>query len=307
MSKAQEATIDIDWGAVEGGNSEFQVQYPRMQWQHGEAKASGFMKSGGLFINKDEYPNFTGEGFEPSVLITDDGKNIEGYAASSAKLAVIRVKHEWHTDKETKRNTPLVQALCYVKGCDDPINLSLRSPSKALEFQKAFNQHIAQNISIANRTRPQGTNALEPFALWFPIRASEPVSVSSKDGKAKSTVTPPVLSVPKTIDRNYAVSLWVGTDNYKNFASFWKDTADWQKTPIWEQRDDQHTSDTPSYTGGDADPASVEQLDHLVSIAQVKGINLAEYMLEYTNGGTNAIENLTKSEAREFQKRIAAM
>lgn len=299
-------TTDIDWGAVEGGNSEFQVQYPRMQWQHGEAKASGFMNTGGLFINKDEYPNFTGEGFEPATLITDEGKKIEGYAASSAKLAVIRVKHEWHIDKG--RNKPFVQALCYVKGCEDPLNLSLRSPSKALEFQKAFNQHISQNVSVANRTRPNGSPALEPFALWFVVKASEPVQVQSKEGDKKKMVTPPVLVTPETIDRNYAVSLWVGSENYKNFAAFWKDTTDWQKQAIWEQRDENgHDSDAPQYTGGDANPATNEQLDFIISLANAKGFNLSQWMLEYTNGGSNKIETLTVQEARSLTDQLKAM
>ena len=298
-------TTDIDWGAVEGGNSEFQVQYPRMQWQHGEAKASGFMNTGGLFINKDEYPNFTGEGFEPATLITDEGKKIEGYAASSAKLAVIRVKHEWHND-DNGRPKPFVQALCYVKGCDDPINLSLRSPSKALEFQKAFNQHIKQNISVANSTRPNGVPALEPFALWFPVKASEPVKVTSKDGKASSTVTPPTISTPETIDRAYAVSLWVGPENYKAFASFWKDTDAWQKAPIWEKRDE-HESDAPQCTGGDVDPVTTAQLDFIISLANAKGFNLSQWMLEYTNGGSNKIETLTVQEARSLTDQLKAM
>lgn len=296
-------TIDIDWGAVEGGNSEFQVQYPRMQWQHGEAKASGFMKTGGLFINKDEFPNFIGEGFAPATLITDEGKELEGYAASSAKLAVIRVKHEWHND-DNGRPKPFVQALCYVKGCDEIINLSLRSPSKALEFQKAFNQHIKQNVSVANSTRPAGTNALEPFALWFPVKASDPVKVTSKDGKASSTVTPPTIETPETIDRTYVVSLWVGSDNYKTFAATWRDTDAWQKAPIWEKRDE-HTSDTPEYTGGDADPITQEQADQILHLGNLKQVNIAQYMLEYTNGGSNDIGNLTRGEAKQFIAELA--
>lgn len=305
MAKSATQTAEtIDWGIIDGGNSEFTVQYPRAQWQHGEAKASGFMKSGGIFLNKEEYPNFTGEGFEPTVLITDDGKEIDGYGATSAKLAVIRVKHQWIKDEKYHRNVPLVHALCYIKGCDDPINFSLRGPSKAIQFQKAFEAHMAQNVSLANRTRPPGSNPLEPFALWFPVTASVPVKVQSKEGDKSSTVTPPVLVTPATIDRNYALSLWVGKENYALFASLWKDTAKWQKTPIWEQRDE-HTSDTPEYTGGDADPITQEQSDQLLHLGNLKSVNLAEYMLEYTNGGSNDIGNLTRGEAKRFIEELA--
>lgn len=306
--KAQPAIADIEWDIIEGENSDFAVQFPRLQWVHGEAKASGFMKSGGLFINKEQYPNFEGEGFTPAVLITQDGKEIDGYGASSANLAVVRIKHQWVKSDEGK-NVPLSHVLCVVKGCDDLLLLSLKGPSKALEFQKAFNQHIAQPVSVANRTRPPGSPQLEPFALWFNVKASAPVSAQSKDGKSKSNVTPPVLVSPEQVDRDYAVSLWVGKENYKQFAAFWKDNAKWQTVKILESHDEE-ANDTPTHTGyapSDADPATEEQLEHLINVATAKGQNLAELMLEYTNGGTNKIENLSKGEAREFINRLAAM
>lgn len=304
--KAQPAIADIEWDVIEGENSDFAVQFPRLQWVHGEAKASGFMKSGGLFINKEQYPNFEGEGFTPAVLITQDGKEIEGYGATSAKLAVIRIKHQWVKSDEGK-NVPLRHVLCVVKGCDDLLLLSLKGPSKAIEFQKAFDQHISQPVSVANRTRPPGSPQLEPFALWFNVKASTPVAAQSKDGKSKSTVTPPILVSPEQVDREYAVSLWVGRDNYKQFAAFWKDNMKWQTVKILEPHADESNGHDLTYTGGDADPITEQQAQELFQLANIKSVNLAEYMLEYTNGGSNAIENLTKGEAREFINRLAAM
>lgn len=308
MSKSAVKTVanEIEWDVIDGENTEFAMQYPRLQWVHGNKQASGFNKTGGLFIGKEQFPNFTGVGFEPTTLITRDGTEIEGSASTLTKIAVIRVKHQWVKDENYGRNIPLAHVLCSIQGCDDLLVISLRGASKALEFQKAFNLHQSQVVSVANRTRPEGSKALEPFALWFELRAGNLVSITSKDGKSSSIVTPFELAAPASIDRDYAVSLWVGKDNYKQFASFWKDTAVWQKAPIWEQRTDDHVSDTPEFTGGDADPITEQQIDHLFNLAQAKGQNLAELMLEYTNGGSNAIENLTKGEAREFIKNLAA-
>lgn len=293
------AIAEIEWDSVEGGNTEFEVKYPRMQWVHGEAKASGFMKTGGLFISSEEYPNFSGEGFEPSKLITDDNTEIEGYAASVAQIAVIRIKHQWVKDEG--RNVPLVHALVMVKGCDDPICISLRGATKALDFQKAFNQHMAHNIALANRTRPQTASALEPFALWFPVTAGAYQTVSSKDGKNKSTVTPPSLSSPSTLDRNYVVTLWVGAEKYKQFVAFFKETAAWQKTPIWEQRE----ADAPEFSGDER--ATEEQFQHFVNICTAKDLNETEIVGQATKGVTTDFMQLSKVDARALIDGLAKL
>lgn len=308
MSKEAVKTVaeEIEWSAIEGENSDFAEQYARLQWVHGSKQAAGFMKTGGLFIGKEQYPNFNGEGFSPTTLITRDGTEIEGYAATATKLAVIRIKHQWVKDENYGRNIPLAHVLCCVKGCDDLLVISLRGAAKALEFQKAFDQHMKQIVAVANRTRPANTPTLEPFALWFALKAGELVPVTSKDGKATSVVTSFALNAPETVERDHAVSLWVGKDNYKNFASFWKDTKKWQNAKIWEQRNDEgHDSDTPEYTGGDADPINDQQAQELFQLANIKSVNLAEYMLEYTNGGSNDIGNLTRGEAKQFIAELA--
>lgn len=292
MTKPMNQTQEIDWGAVEGGNTEFAVQYPRLQWVHGEKKASDFMKVGGLFISAEQYPNFSADGFKPATLITNDGKEIEGFGASAAKLAVIRIKHQWI--KEDQKNKPLAHVLCVVKGNEDLLCISLSGPTKALEFQKAFNQHIAQNVSVANRTRPQGTNPLEPFALWFPIKAGDYAPASSKDGKSNSVVTYPELVTPDTVDRSYVTTLWVGSDNYKKFASYFRDTAQWQKTPIWAQG-----------ANGESDLATQEQLEHLVQLADVKGYTEAELMEGTTHGERYKFTQLTRDEARQIIDTLA--
>jgi hypothetical protein len=301
----------IEWDVVEGDNTEFAVQYPRMQWSHGEAKAQGFMKSGGLFISKDQYPNFVGDGFAPTTLITDDGTEIEGYAARTARLAVIRVKHQWVKDEKHNRNVPLVHALVTVQGCDDIINLSLKGATKALDFQKAFNQHIAQNVSVANRSRPNGVAGLEPFALWFPICASDPVKIVAKDDPSKSsTVTPPVLIAPEKIDRDYVTTLWVGRDNYQQFAGYYKETATWQKLPIWEQRNDAHTSDAPEFTGGEDGRITQGQIDMVAGLIEVKQIDLDDVKamtLGASDNATNNIKALSRDEATSLIDTMKAL
>lgn len=304
--KRDEAASGIEWGIISGENTELTAQYPRMQFVHGEAKASGFMKTGGLFIGQVQYPNFTAEGFEPATLITDEGTEIEGYAASSTKLAIIRVKHQWIEDKKYHRNVPLCQALVAVKGCDDLINLSLRGATKSLEFQHVVNQHIGQNVSVANRTKPQDAKPIEPFALWLPIRAGAPRKVSGKDSDKSSTVTPPELIVPEKVDREYVSSLWVGGDNYRLFTGFFKETAVWQTKDIWEQRE--AVDQTPEFSGGEGFVAAgTELVASIRQLAQMKGIDEREMCLEITNGGTANFNQLHESDAQLIFKNLQAI
>lgn len=312
MSKTatKEVTNAIEWDVIDGENTDFAAQYPRMQWVHGSKQAAGFMKTGGLFIAKEQYPNFPGEGFTATTLITREGTEIEGYAATQVKLAVIRVKHQWVKDENYGRNVPLVHALVAVKGCDDLLVISLRGAAKSLEFQKAFNLHMSQPVAVANRTRPEGSRALEPFALWFALNAGDLVSITSKDGKSTSIVTPFELSAPDVIDRDYAVSLWVGPQNYKQFVAFWKDTEKWQKTPIWEQKaDNGHDSDTPMYSG-DEDPNELvgnALLKQLMDLALVKGYEEAETMRHVSNGTRTHYDQLTNGEARQVIANLKAV
>lgn len=298
----------IEWDVIEGENTEFSARFPRMQFSHGEAKASGFMNSGGLFISKEQFPNFEASGFEPTTLITQDGDKIEGYAAVESRIAVIRLKHQWIRDDKYNRNVPLVQALIVAEGCPELINLSLRGATKALEFQNAFNQHLLQNVSVANRTRPGDAKPLEPFALWFPIKAAKSRKAQAKDSDQSSAVTPPELITPEKIDRDYVTTLWVGADNYRQFAGFFKETAAWQSSPIWEQRDahDSDAPDAPAYSGGDGDPATKEQIEHLVNLCTAKGFDVKELALTVSQGATENIATLTRAECREATEQAKA-
>lgn len=290
---AQASIQTIEWDVVEGGNTEFQAVYPRMQWIHGDPKVqSGIMATGGLFISAEIYPSFTANGFTPQTLITDDGKRIEGYGAQTAKLAVLRIKQQWVKDAMSGKNTPLLHALVVVEGNTDIVCLSLKGASKSLPFNKAFQLHQAQNVAFANKSRPAGVAALEPFALWFPVKAGELSMISAKDGKSSSKVTSPELVKPETVDRNYAVSLWVGAANYKTFAQAFRDTADWQKQAIWKQAAETESDDLDGVIN---DPV----LKQLIDLATIKGVDEKEFCLSLTQGETDRWEALRFSEARE--------
>lgn len=302
----------IEWDAITGENTDFAIEYPRLQWVHGSAQAAGFMKSGGLFVSAENYPNFGGEGFEPVTLITRDGTEIPGFGATKAFLAVIRVKHQWVKDADYGKNVPLAHALVNVKGCEDIVCISLRGASKSLAFQKAFSTHMTQNVAFANRMRPKETPALEPMALWFPMCAGPLQDIQSKDGKSKSKITPIELCTPGTLDRDYVTTLWVGRENYNRFAAAWQDTKKWQSSPIWEQQqNDEHAGATQQYTGLLQDPnrATPQQIDFIGGIIESKGLDgeaIREMCYVASNGACSSLDLLSQEEAAELIKVAAA-
>ena len=193
----QTSENNIPWDIVEGNNTDFETVYPRLQWVHGDPRAGqGIMKTGGFFISAEQFPMFAGEGFTKQTLVTQDGKEIVGFAAKEAKLSIVRLKMQW-TQDDNGKNIPLLQALVYVKGCEDVLCLSLKGASKSIAFNKQFQAHIAQNVATASKTRPANINQLEPFALWFPVRSGELSAITAKDGKSSSKVTSPEIVQPK--------------------------------------------------------------------------------------------------------------
>jgi hypothetical protein len=294
---------EIEWNQIDGSNTDFETVYPRLQWVHGDPRASqGIMKTGGFFISAEQCPFFKADGFEPQTLITQDGKEINGFGASSAKLAVIRLKTQWITDDKQK-NIPLLQCLVYVKGNEDVLCLSLKGASKSLTFQKQFQTHIAQNIATANKTRPANINTLEPFALWFPIKAGELSTITAKDGKSQSKVTYPELIEPKEISRDYVVSLWIGVANYKLFGQTWRDTKKWQNEPIYKQIAPE-TNEIHQSFDGILDDYQVKQL---LDLSMIKSVDEKDFCLSLTNGETDRFEALRKSEFKDALGRLQTL
>lgn len=303
----EQQTQGIEWDVVSGENTDFAAQYPRFQWVHGSAQASGFMKTGGLFISAENYPNFTGDGFQPETLITREGDEIAGFGASKAKLAVIRIKRQWVKDETYNKNVPLLHALVSIKGCEDIVNISLRGASKSLAFQRAFDTHLTQNVALANRTRPTGVPALEPFAIWFSVCAGQLQDISSKDGSSKSKVTPIELCSPETVDRDYVTTLWVGRENYVKFGGVFQDTRKWQSTPIWEQN---HADANDDLTHSGFDRITQSQQEVIAGLIEVKGLegnDLKEYALLASNGATNNFATLSREDAQVMIDTMAAL
>lgn len=298
---------DIDWGSVEGTNQEFTDIFPRIQWVHGRKalKAAGVDSigfRGGLFVPEDQFADLKAEGWTKTTFTTSTGEEIPGFHATEAKIAVIRIKKFWLEDGSH------LHALCCLKGVDGLFSLQVGGKSKAQAFEVAFNQHRTRIVATANRSRPRGMNAIEPFGLWFVLAAGEHATITAKSDSSKSSeVTCPELHTPDEVTLEYVRGLWVGTGNYRTFADLYNETKQWQNQIPQAST----AGEVPAYSGGngegpDDEPATDEQLNHLVTIALQKSIDPKQVAMKYTLGQSDNIRTLTKGEARDAIREISA-
>lgn len=296
-------TDEIDFSIADGTNQEYTDVYPRIQWHHGKrqfAKLGGLVHTGGLFIANDQFPNFTAEGWQPDSFTSAKNEEIQGSYAARAEIAVLRVKTWWSENDEGKKSSQ-THFLCCIKGVDGLFSLQVSGISKGQPMLRAFGEHRNQIVAMVNRTKPQGANSFEPYALWFVVEAGPHESQSSAKAADKSSeVTKPRLYVPADVNIDYARTLWVGRDKYQEFCQLYRDTEAWQKQiPKSAASDDAHNSDAPAFTGQD-DGMTQGQLDLILGCIEVKHLDesdLKDVVFTATAGATNNYKNLTRDEA----------
>lgn len=292
-TQTQQNTEHLDemFEIADGSNTEFTDVFPTIQWFHGNKQIpSGIGRTGGFFIESKKYPSFSAKGWTEQTIITRDGTELHGFGTQQTEIAVIRMKSQWIKDEQGK-NVPLRQALVVVKDVDDIFVISLKGASKAIAFEKAFNDHRSQIVATANRARPAGKNPIEPFALWFSVKAAEVSKITSKHNpKSSSDVTAPVLNAPTKIELPYIRTLFVGKENYLKFGQIFKDTAAWQKQPIMR-------GDHPEDNG--IDTVSDAQLKEMLDLCTIKDQDERELALTVSDGETETLEMLNVAQYRQ--------
>ena len=279
----------IDWDSVEGGNQDFQDVYPRLQWMHGKRNFKQLGEknmnfTGGLFLPENQYAGFSADGWSEASF-TPSGVNsseVKGWYSPKANLSVIRIKRWWDDDGSH------THALLSIKGVDGLFCIQVGGISKGQAFETAFADHRKQIVAAANRTKPEGRPGIEPYALWFVLATSPHSMQKAKTKDAESEVTLPRLFVPATIDTNYVRSLWVGTDNYKQFSALYKETENWQNQIPKKQNN-----------VNNADTINDAKLKELVDLCLTKDYSEADLAMTASEGKTNKLEMLNYREARE--------
>jgi hypothetical protein len=295
---ATQQQTDIDWGLADGTNQDYIDVYPRIQWHHGlkqMSKVGGIVFTGGLFVPQDQFPNFAAEGWTEDAFIASSGEEIKGYASQKASLAVIRVKSWWPKDDAGGSLGSRTHFLCCIKGVEGIFSLQVGGVSKGQPMTQAFTDHRNQIVAMVNRSKPQGANNFEPYALWFVVEPGpHDKQVSKGDSSKSSDVTRPRLSVPAEINLEYARTLWVGAENYQLFSQIYKDTEPWQSQ--FPKQGHAEDAEMPTHSGGDR--ATAQQIEHITGLCAAKGLDEKQLTMDVTNGATDNLAALTQDEAR---------
>lgn len=282
--------LGIDWDSVEGANQDFQDVYPRLQWMHGKRAFKDLGKdnmlfTGGLFLPENQFAGFEADGWTRAKF-TPSGVNsseISGWYSKKAYLSIIRLKRWWDDDGSH------THALCAIKGIDGIFCIQVGGISKGQAFETAFADHRKQIVAAANRTKPQGKPGIEPLALWFVLSPAEHSMQKAKTKDAESEVTVPRLFVPEKLDIDYVRSLWVGTENYRLFCDYYKETEAWQN----------QFPKKAENAGSDTDTINDAKLKEILDLCMIKDFPPEQLALTASENQTDKLEMLNYAEARK--------
>lgn len=294
-------TENFDFSIADGTNQEYVDVYPRIQWQHGSRQLSKLgdvvAHTGGLFLPADQFPNFNADGWQEDSFISSQNEEIKGWSTKLGHLAIIRVKSWWHEGEGSRTHM-----LCCVRGVDGIFSLQVSGISKGKPMNDAFNAHRSQIVAMVNRSKPQGSNGFEPYALYSAIEPGQHETQSSKSNSSKSSeVTKPRLYLPENIDLAYARTLFVGKESYAAFTQIYQDTAAWQ-LQIPQAANTIADDNAPAFTGGvpNGDGMTQGQSQMIAGLLEVKNVDeqeLTEMCLTVSDGATNSFTILNRTEA----------
>jgi hypothetical protein len=234
--------------------------YPVLQWVNGKAtnkKAGGIGHTGGFFCSAEQGVEIPG--FEPYTMITQDGTEIEGFAARDVNLAVVRTRKSWQVEPAegglrqrygydefedaqaagtARGNTHI---LVCINGMKEALMLAVSGyTARALAAAgqgrdrgiiPAFSGKV---LTAANRlAKKSGKGASYPLCAFElkvgPKRKADGTPMYDEVGtKQKSPVTLPVwLDEPKTVDATYLKGAYVGHERFMAYQGVHQEAEEW--------------------------------------------------------------------------------
>lgn len=252
------------------------LQFPVIFWRHGDPKLKQLGEdhpdyTGGFFFSYDQAGGEDVEidGWKPASFDGQNGKSVNGLAAKGAYLTIVRWRRRWFRKlrdgqreyfpwnryEGDKNLRGQMQAIGFIRGYDSPICFSCKG-STMQSFENAQREHYSKVMSIANREAPQGKK-LPSYSIWMAIRAGAFAKVGPANDQ--STVTLPELVLPKTLDREFALSRYVGKEQLQRSQELFYEAEQWA-----------HAWDSVSRDPGAHDD---EDLDHVSNSAEEKRLS----------------------------------
>lgn len=243
---------------------EARLDVARFHWHNGQ-NARG-REPGSFYIKHDNL------GFEPGAPWRPDNRFQDeiGYSTERLKIAVVGVRMQAYIPKKDaggreigrvwlpngwrEGGTYYTEGLCLVEGFGDvpAVWASKGLTSKAFNtLLKVYQKRVLKPAEFLRKRR------LPLWTFWLDIAGT-----MAKDGKAlyldtghRSTVTPPDLALPATIDEVTFESMFVGRDLYLLGDQVRRQFDDWLRTKHTNEVDAAPATNGNGYTDDEAEAA----------------------------------------------------
>lgn len=241
----------------------FGSNYAVFQWVNGDTKkkkTGGIEYTGGVFLSADQGIEAP-EGFDPFTLVTDDGTEIPGFAASEITGSVLRYRRCWISEPENGLSQRfgwneyddasaygkvrgVAHVLFSLKGMEEPVLLAFRGMVAKRMLGQGRDRGIipmfgSKVVGAAKRiARKRGRNKAYPLCA-FEITIGgdldsngEPVFTKVGTGKNTSNVTYPVWrDEPQALVTESELGrLFVGNEALSLYQDWHTEAEDWVRS-----------------------------------------------------------------------------
>jgi hypothetical protein len=245
----------------------FGSAYPVVQWANGDktkSKSGGIEYTGGFFISADqgiEPP----DGFEPYTLMTSEGVEVIGFAASMITGSVLRYRRCWMSEPEGENSLSrrfswneyddacaygkvrgVAHILFALKGSEEPVLLAFRGMVAKQMLGQGRQRGIIPNFGskilgsakrIARKNKRNKVYPLCTFELTIGAEVSadgKPVFTKVGTGKNTSNITYPMWrDEPKElVSESLLGRLFVGNEALGLYQDWHTEADDW--THSWD-------------------------------------------------------------------------
>lgn len=247
---------------VEVEDRAFGPQFPTAQWVNGSAKnkrQGGIAYTGGVFISADQGINkdkLAAAGFEAYSLVTNDGTEVPGFAATELEISPIRYRRCWQVvtegqlprrfgwdeyDAAQEEGKPrgVAHILVAVKGLDEPLLLSFRGMTARKVMGQGKERGIIPTYSqkvlgaakkIAKSKHKDITYPLCAFRIKIcpEVDGKNPKFTEVGKGTTKNSVTHPSWKdEPVEVDEALLKRLFVGAESLATYQDWHKSADEW--------------------------------------------------------------------------------
>lgn len=229
---------NFDWDNVDSGaQDQVAITFPVVMWRNGNTrlKALGddINHTGGFFFTYEH----AGDGAQiagwKEGSFKGDREDIFGLAARKAMITIIRGRKRWvKTDGKHREFRPWngyeagfraqMQMVGFIKGYDEPVSFSFKGLN--VDAVEAIRREHGKLMNFVNRSAPDRSKMMPPYALWTVIEAGPHEMV----GKGQqSEATPPRIVLPKDLSIEVAKKVYVGRDLLLRSQELYRELDGW--------------------------------------------------------------------------------